>query len=1220
MLELSQLVRGARVLGLSADGPAKILDVKTHGGSAVQLVFLAELSGQPGTSIVYQADADALELLAEARAWAFDGDGQQFRLALEAERLRPAYLADPQLAVSVSRVAPLPHQLSAVYDEMLPRHPLRFLLADDPGAGKTIMAGLLIKELILRADVERCLIVVPAVLDVQWQDELHDKFGLQFALLGREQIAGARGNAFGEHNLVIARIDMLKQDEQLERLDRLRWDLTVFDEAHKLGATFLPGPNEVKTTARYRLAEVLSERSRHLLLLTATPHRGKHADFELLLRLLDPVRFSGRPREQAPTDLDGAGYRDLMRRMLKENLVDFDGRPLFPDRYAHTIAYTLSDLEAELYDAVTHYVREEMTRADQLAAGGGGEGRRRRAVVGFALTMLQRRLASSPEAILRSLERRRARLAETLLDERKRSVDPTRVATNEDGPARTAQLGLGLDLGVPVKGIKLDLDEFETDLDERPVSETDVIVDRASAARSLADLELEVARLTELEGQARHLREAGVDAKWQQLKTLLSDPRMFSFDGSREKLVIFTEHRDTLEYLRSQVRAVLGGEDQIALIHGGMGRDERHREQARFVGGGSARPEASVLIATDAAGEGINLQVAHLMVNYDLPWNPNRLEQRSGRIHRFGQHRPCHNWNLVARGTREGDVYQTLFEKLNEAREALGGMVFDVLGQLFNDRPLRDLLIEAIRDGDGTVPARAGEDLASLVSLERYRDILDRHALAKVAFGPEELRSVRAERAQAESRRLVPHVVGGFFVEAFREIGGTIEQREPGRFAISVIPHDLRKRARDAALPVADRYGRICFDKDLVRIGRSGTGSSPVSPTSRAVRDAELVTPGHPIFDLTVGLVRERLEPVLQRGTMLADSRPGADAPRALFGVVCEVADEGSDASGPRRPARAELRFVEVGSDGKAADAGSAPHLDYRPLSDDETGLAAPLREAAWLRDAAGAAETFAIEQLLPLQREQLRRERAESVGMAREAIDSRLTAALYQLDDDIASLKQQEFAGRQLKSNVDRKQQEYADLTERRRTRLQELDRQLELALRPPRIVTAALIVPEAMLAELRGDADAVARARATQRIEALAMRETIRHETRSGMLVRDVSTENRGYDLECEDPATGLLRLVEVKGRDHRGESIVLTRNEYLSALNNRGQYVLAIVQIEDDAVVGYHAVTDPLGRTTLDGLPFGQESTVFAISGLIRGLGGGTSIVPDSPLWEE
>ena len=1205
-VKLEQLEPGSRIYGISADGPVIVIGVTPYGaGSAVKVVFEVEATGRTGSRILYRSDESSLQLLDTIKGWTFDGEGRLFRLVMEAERLRLAHQFDPQLAVSVSRVEPLPHQIAAVYDTMLARQPLRFLLADDPGAGKTIMTGLLIKELLLRADIERCLIVVPAALDVQWQDELRDKFGLHFTLLGREQIQGALGNAFDEHDLIIGRIDLLKQDDYIERLAATSWDLVVVDEAHKLSATYLPGPNEIKETARYRLGRVLSQRTRHFLLLTATPHRGKQADFELLLALLDPDRFSGRPRTESPTASVLLQTQDLMRRMLKEDLVDFDGRPLFPERFAQTVSYTMSDQELALYDAVTRYVRQEMTRADQLA-NQGSEGRRRRAVIGFALTVLQRRLASSPEAILRSLERRRARLAATLEELRRQRTSSAPIVDQAgiDGP-RPTQLRFDLDLGIPMKG-KLDVEELELDLEERPENETEEIVDRASAARSLADLEREVSLLAELEDQARQLHAANVDAKWRQLSALLSDPKMFDEHGRRQKLVIFTEHRDTLGYLVNRIRSHLGQDEEVAFIHGGLSREERQREQAKFVGDDPDLPEATILVATDAAGEGINLQVAHLMINYDLPWNPNRLEQRFGRIHRFGQRHTCFTWNLVAANTREGDVYRTLLDKLNEARDALGGKVFDVLGQLFTDRPLRDLLLAAIREEDPWQAARIERDVESLVSLERYREIVERQALAKEALGPEQLKAIRAERERAEIGRLVPHFIAGFFVEAFREIGGTIEEREPGRYAVLKVPLDLRRRGRRANPGIAEQYARICFDKARLRYGAgaAGDGRGVLGRDRRETKEAMLVAPGHPLFDLTLDLLLERHGDLLRHGAVLLDPRPGADTPRVLVCIRSEITDERIDPKGGHRLASAELRFIEVTPNGETRDAGAAPYLDYRPLDEDERTIIAPLLAESWVIQATEMAEAYAVEHLMPSHRERIKREREELVLRARKAIDDRLTAELFRLTDEIEVLRREAQEGRQPKANVDRKVREYEDLKERRERRLQELDRELNLTPLPPRAVTAALVVPAALLAALRGDKEEAERARVTRRIDELAIREVIRREREAGYFVRDVSAENRGYDIESSDPNTGTLRLIEVKGRDVRGATIVLTRNEYLCALNKRSNYILVIVQVEGEAIRAYHAVPDPLGRTTEEGLPFGLESTTFAIADLVAG----------------
>jgi SNF2 family DNA or RNA helicase len=390
------------------------------------------------------------------------------------------------------------------------------------------------------------------------------------------------------------------------------------------------------------------------------------------MALLDSDRFDGRSRDGVHT-VDAS---DLMRRLVKERLLNFDGTPLFPERRAYTVSYKLSDAEASLYKSVTDYVREEFNRADSLESEG------RKGTVGFALTILQRRLASSPEAILQSLRRRRERLERRLREEQILKRGAALQDNDVQGwPSLTEE----------------DIEDLE-DAPDGEVEETEeTVVDQATAARTIAELQAEIEILKNLEGLALKVRRSGTDKKWEELSSLLQNrAEMFDAHGHRRKMVVFSEHRDTLNYLTERLRTLLGAPEALVTVHGGMGREERKNAQEAFM----QDKEVLILLATDAAGEGINLQRAHLMVNYDLPWNPNRLEQRFGRIHRIGQTEVCHLWNLLADETREGDVYKRLLEKIKLEREALGGGVFDILGQLFREQRLRDLLIEAIRYGD----------------------------------------------------------------------------------------------------------------------------------------------------------------------------------------------------------------------------------------------------------------------------------------------------------------------------------------------------------------------------------------------------------------------------------------------------------------------------------------------------------------------------------------
>ena len=401
MARLEELTRGSSVKGVLPDGLVTVVDVQWHGSEVVELIY-RDAAGKLGSELLYRDREPTLDIAAAGVPWSFDGDGALFRLVSEAHRIRLAHLFDPVLAVHTSVVEPLPHQITAVYDAMLQRQPLRFLLADDPGAGKTIMAGLLIKELIARGDLQRCLVVCPGSLAEQWQDELYRRFHLPFEILTNDKLEAARtGNWFLETNLVIARLDKLSRNEDVQeklKAPDCRWDLIICDEAHKMSASYFGG--EIKYTKRYRLGQLLSTLTRHFLLLTATPHNGKEEEFQLFMALLDGDRFEGRFRDGVHV----ADVSDLMRRMVKENLLKFDGTPLFPERIAYTMSYKLSDAEAHLYKAVTDYVTQEFNRAEAL------QNDKRAGTVGFALTILQRRLASSPEAIYQSLCRRHKRL------------------------------------------------------------------------------------------------------------------------------------------------------------------------------------------------------------------------------------------------------------------------------------------------------------------------------------------------------------------------------------------------------------------------------------------------------------------------------------------------------------------------------------------------------------------------------------------------------------------------------------------------------------------------------------------------------------------------------------------------------------------------------------------------------------------------------------------
>jgi SNF2 family DNA or RNA helicase len=1159
--------------------------VNTHwfGSEGLELTYKTA-EGRLGNELLYRHDEPRLEIVAAGRPWSFDGSGHLFRLVSEAHRIRLAHLFDPLLAVHTSLVDPLPHQITAVYEAMLPRQPLRFLLADDPGAGKTIMAGLLIKELMARGDLQRCLVVCPGSLAEQWQDELWRRFQLPFEILTNDKLEAARtGNWFTETPLVIARLDKLSRNEDVQQklqAPEAGWDLVVFDEAHKLSATFFGG--EVKYTKRYHLARLLGGLTRHLLLMTATPHNGKEEDFQLFLALLDSDRFEGRFRD----GVHQVDVADLMRRMVKESLVKFDGTPLFPERVAHTVTYELTQAELQLYSEVTTYVREEFNRAEAL------QNDKRAGTVGFALTILQRRLASSPEAIYQSLKRRKERL-----EKRLREFEAERQ---------------GVAALVP-QGRMLDADDLD-DLEDAPGDELEAaeeeVLDEATAARTMGELRTEIGILTHLESLAAKVRSSGTDKKWYELASLIDE--VFGSPGSvvevrepeaaygavppprpvpsaSQKLVIFTEHRDTLSYLRKKIADRLGRPEAVQVIHGGMGREDRLKAQEAF----KHDPQVKVLLATDAAGEGINLQRAHLMVNYDLPWNPNRLEQRFGRIHRIGQTEVCHLWNLVADKTREGEVYLRLLEKLELARQALGGQVFDVLGKLvFDGRPLRELLLDAIRYGEQPeVKARLTRAIDGAVDRDGLRALLNEHALAHTVMDAARVAQIRDDMQRAEARRLQPHYIESFFLEAFRLLGGTARQREHRRYEVTHVPAPVRGRDRQIGLvePVLPRYERVAFEKELV------------APTGQAL--AAFVCPGHPLLDAVIDLTLERHRELLRRGTVLVDERDAGTAPRVLMYLEHSIQDASPTPAGDRRTVSRRMLYVEIDSLGQARHLHYAPYLDYRPLAESEPSVDAILErpECQWIgADLEQRAMTHAITRVVPEHLKEVREQRLAWIDKTRAAVKDRLTKEIAHWDHRAQQLQQLEAAGRaNAKVNSQEARRRADELQARLQKRLHQLDLEAHITAVPPVVMGGVVVVPAGLISAMSGQPTSTATTADTQAAAAKARAVVMEIERALGFEPTDREFEKLGYDIESRDPRTGHLRFLEVKGRVQGAETVTVTRNEVLYSLNKPEQFILALVEFLDTGAHKAHYLREPFRREP----DFGVTSINYDFADLLQ-----------------
>ena len=1161
MTHLEDITVGCQVIGIDPKEPVTVVATQWYGTAGLEVTHKSS-SGQLGSLILYRSDEDRISVQDNRLPWNFDADGNQMRLVSEAYRINLAHIFDPYLAVHTSSIEPLPHQISAVYQEMMPRLPLRFILADDPGAGKTIMTGLLIKELIVRGDLKRCMIVSPGNLAEQWQDELYRKFNLRFDILTNERMESSfSGNIFSEVDYCIVRLDKLARNESLqEKLKVTDWDLIVCDEAHKMSATIWGG--EIKYTKRFNLGRLLSEITRNFLLLTATPHNGKEEDFQLFLSLIDADRFEGVARSSN----QAIDISDVMRRLVKEELLKFDGTPLFPERRAYTVNYDLSPMEATLYREVTEYVQEEFNRADKL-------NNEHKTTVGFALTILQRRLASSPEAIYQSLRRRRERLEHILSEEK---------------------------MGRHIQDIDVTIDMDDYDEDDYSAAEMEdaeeSVANKASAARTISEMEAEIQTLIRLEKMANAVRASGEDRKWEELSRLLQDEQsMFSSDGSREKLIIFTEHRDTLRYLTDKIRNLFGHDDAVVTIHGGMLRDERRKVEEMF----KQDKEVRILIATDAAGEGINLQRAHLMVNYDLPWNPNRLEQRFGRIHRIGQMEVCHLWNLVSVETREGMVFQRLFEKLEEERAALGGKVFDILGKMtFDNRPLRDLLIEAVRYGnDPKVRERLWQVVDHSLDKEKLQQLLEEQALTEDTMDVHKVMAIREDMERIETRKLQPHFIEAFFIEAFRSVGGQIRPREAGRYEVISVPYAVRNRDMQTGYGehVLNRYERICFDKSLCNL----PGQLP----------AALVCPGHPLLDATIGLVMERYSDVLKRGAIFIDDSDYSTDARLLFYIEDSIQDGAITAKGTKRIISKNVHFTELKADGSAHRAGYAPYLDYRAASDEEAeAVREYIATQEWLKNGVeDRARTYAITEIIPQHFAQVKDHKLKMTDKIAKAVRNRLTAEIQYWDFRAADLKQKEATGKvNAKLNSQLAARRAEELEARMHKRLTELENERMVSPAPPVIVGGALVIPLGLLHQLTGcPIPDDFGGKDKKAVEYAAMNAVMEIERELGFKPRDVSAAKEGYDIESTIPShmrkdTGSLRFIEVKGRAKGSTTVTVSKNEILTGLNKPEQFILAIVEVDGQQTRTIYLKEPFKGSSAPD---FPEVSRSYSIDGLIR-----------------
>lgn len=1097
------------------DEPMRVESVQAIGPDMWELGLVGVKSGRFRKVILAKSDLESLTIIDSHST--YDGDGRLLRLGLQAYSLGIAYEFDPYFALSISRVDPLPHQLEAVYDYLLKLPRVRFLLADDAGAGKTIMAGLLIRELELRGLAERILIVCPSNLTFQWQRELKEKFEAQFIVLKGSDIRGQFGiNQWLDQKRVITSLDLAKREEILPGLRQVHWDLVIVDEAHRMSAS-----DESHKSQRYKLGELLRDQSDHMLLLTATPHKGDPENFSLFLRLLDADAYA-----------DVKSIREAMNqrrapfylRRTKEAMVYFpERRPdgmwvaekIFTKRIPHTVEFRIDGAEFDLYRGVTRFVKQQSARAaDQ------GDDPRARAV-GFLMSFYQRRLASSAYAMRRSLENRARRLEESL---------------------KRAQ-----DLAPSAPPYLPDSDELE-EMEESERERLEKALEAVTLASNAQQVYDEIQELKALALQARAVEQSGAEAKLSKLRELLQQEGFFN--DPEKRLLIFTEFRDTLDYLVERLRS---WGFRVGCIHGGMRPGTRDEPETRLYAEQQFREGAiQILIATDAAGEGINLQVCHILVNYDIPWNPNRLEQRIGRIHRYGQRKNCLIFNFVATNTIEGRVLQRLLDKLQEIRNALDDdAVFNVVGEVlpaaYVERVLRDYYAGRLGDAD------LEERLLRNVDEREFRRICQ-NALEGLATKRLNLEMLIERRARAQERRVIPETIARFIQEAsefvsftLKPVPGLPHTFDPGRTPPALHQHENEPGWRLS--PLVKKYPRFSTDREIAE-----------------KHNLEWVTPGHALFEAIRRHIHAKALEEFRKGATFYSLQH--DAPARVDFYRARVVD------GLGQVIHERLFAVEIPTNGEPSL--REPNLlgNFIPANPPETlpAVVEAGEVTAWLNEHA----------LMPFL-EDTRSERLSEIERIAAHVELALTELLQRADEEIGRAQEAVNRGEQgAEGRLAMAETRHAELLQRRDRRRRELGRQRSLTLQDVERIASVLVLPHPERQALE-----VRRLQPNPETEATAMRVVMEYERAQGRQVFDVHEKNLGYDITSLDLSSGELRLIEVKGLAGATGTILLTPNERRVAEDRRDCYWLYIVTdcasepklqepIKDPARFPWHEVT--------------------------------------------
>jgi superfamily II DNA or RNA helicase len=1048
-------------------------------GKMVSVSFTGVNSNLSSNKIITHEAFEKLEVLTAQGEFNFTGDARKFGLFAEAERINSAYQFDPLFAVNCSIVDPLPHQVEAVYKFLLPLPKIRFLLADDTGAGKTIMTGLLLKEHLMRGTIERILIVTPGGLTKQWQeDELLLKFNLPFKLVNRS-IFASDPNVFQSSDKIVTSIDFISREDVLNVAGNSHWDLIIFDEAHKLSA--YEYGSKIYRSQRYEAAYKLSQQCEHLLLLTATPHRGRMDTFKMLLQLLDEDIFA--TEEIANTrirELETGGINKFFIRRLKEDMKNWDGKPLFKERFTKTTSYELTLEEKDLYDSVTAYLIAKKAEASQS----------KNIHVSLALSVMQRRLVSSIYAIKNTLERRFKALQSIVEEVRK---NPNLWQQRHKLEA-------------------LDVDTID-DYDELEDDERDALENILSdpkkfklftTSKSLPEIQSETEEVKKLFLMADALyKSQQEEQKFIKLRELLTSEKVI--DG--EKLVLFTEHKDTLLYLEERLK---NNGYTVVTIHGGKSVDERRQAQWDF-----AKPETQILLATDAAGEGINLQFCRLLINWDIPWNPNRLEQRMGRIHRYGQKENVLVFNMVASNTREGQVLERLLTKLDKIRESMGDdRVYDVIQDVLEEVRLEDIVNEVLNGGKNLLEEKFQESYFA----EKINSQKDRLSHSTIDY-----KDARELKENSDEKRLQPIYVRLFFEKAFEHLGGKFTKVRDSIFRIEKLPDSIAEVLKKDYNIFADiRQLQFCFDKEFFFDYRAAGELGAVY----------YINPGYPLFDAVVKVIRQTCREDMLKGTILVS--PDEKEDYFAFFVKSQITDN-RQSKQHESITDEQLMLVNQSKTGDFQITSAAKFIDLHPPTEFAKLLELPATR--------GNDEVikWSFNEITLKQLNETYDRVVNDAARRREYLETAFTHVIVDLQSETAEMQGKILLGdTSVQEKIQKNQNRINELIAKKKTRLAALERMTEIAPKLPEILGCAYVVPLTQL-EYSGHYG-MSR---DDEAEAIAMSAAMNYEINDGWLPEDVSANNEGYDIRSIN-SDHLKRYIEVKGRSGADGSVMVSENE--------------------------------------------------------------------------